>query len=86
MQNVERVDFRRIRPPDAEAQRAAANLPLRLERISALRTFESAIPAMGRPRPQNHRGGDHRARQRPAPRFIHPAICVTSRHRRATGR
>ena len=71
LQDIERVDLGLVRPADAETERVAPNLDAQGACAPpALRIFESAMPGDGPAGPQNHRGGDHGPRQRPASRLV----------------
>ena len=77
MQDVQAVYLSRIRPSDAEAQRTAANFQVELGTYLGREDFgvcNSLDPGSGL---QNHRGGDHGARQRA------PSCLVNTRHAQA---
>ncbi len=85
LQNVQRIDFRRIGPAHSVRHAAASDLNRQSEagaRIQGLGITNAANPVSAR---QDDGGRDHRARQRASPRFIqagnHGAVACARRAR-----
>ncbi len=70
VQDVERVDFGRVRPADAEAKSAPAYRRAQARPGLGTQHLRIRDAGDGAARTQNHRRGHHRPRQRSAPRLI----------------